>query len=184
MLNHRFVFLAIFGLACAAGCSQKRTEIQYAGMIFRSPHATGKFQNLDVSDPVSYAALKRADLPTLFIRLDGRTVLLLSELTRGEAAEHFEKLQPMAAGANPDSGVFLRKHEGMIVLQLDFEGTDDNERVKLSVGNFTGQSQDPGLEIGSSRDGPFFRFPLSRANIIEMFGPSSEEFTRPYEYHN
>ena len=90
MFNDRFVVMfAIAGLAFASGCSQKptekRTEIHYPGMLFTSPNATGKFQSLSVLDTVAHVRLKRVDLPILFIRLDGKTVLLLSELNRGEA---------------------------------------------------------------------------------------------------
>ena len=69
----------------------------------------------------------------------------------------------------------------MIVLQLNLYGSGDNEQVQLGIGAV---SHDPGVEIGSSRNGPFFRFPLTRSNIIEMFGAPSVEFTRPYDYKN
>ncbi|MEX0701842.1 MAG: hypothetical protein WD069_07075 [Planctomycetales bacterium] len=164
--------LVMCGLAClaavaAAGCGPPdRAEIRYRNMKFISPYATGFYESLAVHDPVAHESgrdsqLARSEMPDLYLRLDGTTVLFLPELTKEQAEEHH-----LDGGSRPVQFVFY-----------------DNEKLYGTIGHLN-RKQDPGIEIGSQPGGPFYRFPLTRDQIVELFGPPLDEFARDYPHVN
>jgi len=173
--------------------------LYYPRMSFRSPDGNSNFSSLVVNPPGWVPpewrnSSRRDDMPDLYVRLDGATVLFIPDLTREDVEKHFERPTPkkpvteepaQAAKDRPgeegkhelvESDYFVRIYQQRTVVGLYYR---EHQALSFRFGDEDGGVFDPELEIGSRPDGPFYRFPLSRKQIVELFGKPTKVETIP-----
>lgn len=178
--------------------SSQTVLLYYPRMSFRSSDGDSNFSSLVVSPPgwvpQKWINSTRRDQPDLYVRLDGATVLFIPDLRREDVEIHFERPAPekpmaeepvQAAKVKPveeanqdpvQSDCFVRSYQQRTVVWLYYR---EQQALSFRFGDEDGGGSDPGLEIGSRSDGPFYRFPLSRKQIVELFGKPTKVETVP-----
>ena len=168
-------------LLLAAGCGPPdRAEIRYRNMTFLSPYATGEYKQLEIIDSVAHETgrggeLSRPQIPQIYFRIDGKNVLHLPTLTPQQAAASLTE----TPRSDPKSTFRTFSHPHALTIVF-YEHSDSLYTI---VGNVNGK-YGPGVEIGSKPGGPFHRIPLTRDQIVEMFGPPAEGFAGDYPHVN
>jgi hypothetical protein len=112
-------------------------------------------------------------IPSLYLRIDGRTVASVPELLkyRGALAA---TMFPETLGSQGTG--FSRQHDGGTCLSLHVGPDGYSFRIGVSGAKGSG---DPGVEIGATPQGPWYKFPLSRKQALEIFGEPIKEETKP-----